>query len=180
MSSKQKGREGRRYNPADPNDWKIVQSLLAEVEDDIDDDFDSYSDEEEDSMLNVADINAQTIFQSTGNNKTENRQHSHFLKIWSTILVMIICVFDRSVLLCQLPSNVIFPISTETEMNPNYCQSRMFQAPRGKGVSNVTVPKTELQNTLANLVDNIFALNMSNKFFLIVSALLTFFSFCAL
>ena len=30
------------------------------------------------SMLNVADINAQIIFQS--NNKTENRQRSHFLK----------------------------------------------------------------------------------------------------
>lgn len=47
-SGKQKGREGRRYNPADPNDWKIVQSLLEEVEDDIDGDFDPYSDEEED------------------------------------------------------------------------------------------------------------------------------------
>ncbi|PSN29665.1 hypothetical protein C0J52_26486 [Blattella germanica] len=48
MSRKQKEREGRRYNPADPNDWKIVQSLLEEVEDDIDGDFDPYSDEEED------------------------------------------------------------------------------------------------------------------------------------
>ncbi|PSN35025.1 hypothetical protein C0J52_25058 [Blattella germanica] len=67
MSRKQKGREGRRYNPADPNDWKIVQSLLEEVEDDIDGDFDPYSDEEFYSMLN-------------SNNKTENRQRSHFLK----------------------------------------------------------------------------------------------------
>ncbi|PSN42720.1 hypothetical protein C0J52_13595 [Blattella germanica] len=48
MSRKQKGREDRKYNLADPNDWKIVQSLLEEMEDDIDDDFDPYSDEEED------------------------------------------------------------------------------------------------------------------------------------
>ncbi|PSN30948.1 hypothetical protein C0J52_23589 [Blattella germanica] len=123
MSRKQKGKEGRRYNPADPNDWKIVQSLLEEVEDDIDDDFDPYSDEEENII-------------ETRNECTDTEQ--------------------------EVDSD-----DSKTQMNPNYCQLRMFQARRGKGVSNAAVPKTELQNTLADLVDNIFALNMPNKFVLI-------------
>ena len=81
MSRKQKGREDRRYNPADPNDWKIVQSLLEEVEDDIDGDFDPYSDEEEDIIetRNESTDTEQEVDSDDSSENDSDKNNSYFL-----------------------------------------------------------------------------------------------------